>query len=54
MCYKILVVDDEVMLTQLLLDHPGQAFDRERIYETLWGWILRDGFLCIQCMTVYI
>ena len=28
----------EFEILELLLTHSGQVFDRERIYETLWGW----------------
>lgn len=27
----------EFDIVELLLGHPGQVFDRERIYETIWG-----------------
>jgi DNA-binding response OmpR family regulator len=28
----------EFEIVELLSKHPGQVFDRERIYERLWGW----------------
>lgn len=28
----------EYEIIELLSNHPGQVFDKERIYERLWGW----------------
>lgn len=35
---KINFTKKEYEIIELLSTHPGQIFDKERIYEKLWGW----------------
>ena len=35
---QIPLVKKEFDIVELLSQHPGQIFDKERIYELLWGY----------------
>lgn len=35
---EILMTKSEFDIIELLSSYPGQIFDREQIYEKLWGW----------------
>ena len=44
----IILSKREFDILELLITNPGQVFDRERIYETVWGWDAEGDNLVVK------